>query len=472
MKKVIAIIAVLIIAVLGSTYWFGMQFEKKYNEKIDEFEDSGRINILQNSFERGMFTSESKLVAKLETKGKSVKFSMTSHIVHGPIGLANLIKGKIALSVNQASFVTTTTLSSINEDSEHAEILKIFPPIVIEGAISISGDLLTNIHSKPFKHTFKDEDDADATVEFQGIKGNAASNSDMSMGEGLLTAPMLSIKSEEGTLSLKNFKVGYNFEQIPKGSGITVGMAYIGLEKMEFVSEDNKIFLSNIQWDLSKSIKEGNVEFAHGFTLKSFKLDDQVYGPGSYNLAIRNIDAKAWGKIENMLKESKKKDSAKKPPTQMNPNSIMELLPELLKNSPEIELAELKFKTPEGEMKGWGKIYMDTSDPNALNNIFMMMASIKLDAKFSIPAADLETILEEIEKDKILEESENAGKTPPTDEKLDIMARVAVADQIQDLVDAKEIIAKDDVFYYEVSYADGSLKVNGETKDLPMGGMF
>ncbi|MCH8029326.1 MAG: YdgA family protein [Candidatus Dadabacteria bacterium] len=469
MRVIIGIIVVLVLGLLGATYWFGMGVEKKYTVMIESANNIGRLEVKQKSYDRGFLSSAAEVEYSVKSRSGKAGFRVISkdEIVHGPIGLANMIKGKFSFNLNQALIENTLTLTATSDEGFN-KILKQLPPVKLNSVVAMSGDFVSTLSLTPFKKTFKENE---ITVDFKGIKGKFSSNAQLTKGKGALKMPLLDISGEDANLNFTNLAFDYDVDKGKDGLGPPLGSASFSMSKFHILTDDGKDFnLDDLIFKSHVVEKKGNIEFKLDVKLNEISLDETVYGPGSFVLAIRNIDSKTWIKIKKEMDKLDKKKISDYERSKMTNSTIMKMLPDLLKNSPEIELTELSFKTSEGEMSGWAKIYLSDSSPETLKNLFLLIGAINAELKFSMPALDLEKILEDMERDKILENYEAEGRTPPMEVELQILAKEAVAERMQQFVEQGMFRVKNDHYTIEVAYKGGQLTVNGEDKPIPMVG--
>lgn len=467
MRIIIGIIIVLLLALVGATYWFGMGVEKQYDVMIGNANAIGRLEVKKRSYDRGFLSSSAEVEYSVKSRDGKAGFRVVSkdRIVHGPIGLANILKGKLSFGLNQALIENSLTLTDTSDEGFN-KIIKQLPPLKMNSVVAMSGDFVSTLSSTPFKKTFKDDE---ITVDFKGIQGEFSSNALLTKGSGALKMPLLDVSGEDGSLNLTNLAFEYDVDKGKDGLGPPLGSASFSMSKFHMLTDDGKDFnLDHLIFKSHVVETKGNIEFKLDMKINEINLDETVYGPGSFVLAIRNIDSEAWIKIQKEMDKLDKKKISDEEHSNQTSSTVMKMLPDLLKNSPEIELTELSFKTPEGQMSTWAKIYLSDSSPETLKNLFLLIGAINAELKFSMPAHDLENIMEDMERDKISENYEKEGKAPPMEAELQILAKEAVAEQLQQLVEQGMFRVKDDHYTIEAAYKGGQLTVNGEEKPIPM----
>ncbi|MCL4246458.1 MAG: DUF945 family protein, partial [Candidatus Dadabacteria bacterium] len=95
MRVVSIIIIVLVIAVVGMSYRFGMDTEYVYNGLVDKYTEDNTFSVISRSYDRGILSSKARTVFAVKNMNKEiVRLDETDTIYHGPIPVLAIFKGK------------------------------------------------------------------------------------------------------------------------------------------------------------------------------------------------------------------------------------------------------------------------------------------------------------------------------------------------------------------------------------------
>jgi len=98
MRAILIIIFLILIAVLGLPYWFGMKAEHEYNNLMETVSKFENLEIVSKSYKRGWLKSSAETTF-LINEGEETPFKIIEKdtIYHGPAPIGLLSKGKLNL---------------------------------------------------------------------------------------------------------------------------------------------------------------------------------------------------------------------------------------------------------------------------------------------------------------------------------------------------------------------------------------
>ena len=145
MRVLLVIVLVLLLAVLGLPYWFGIRTEKVYNDIVAGYSASDNISIVEKSYEKGWLSSRAKTIFAIKNGAADlIKFEETDTIYHGPFPMQALLSGRAGLSPVMAVIDSELVAVPVGE-SEFSEIIKKLPPADLLTRISLDGGGVTDI---------------------------------------------------------------------------------------------------------------------------------------------------------------------------------------------------------------------------------------------------------------------------------------------------------------------------------------
>ena len=72
MKKILLVLLLLIVAaVVGLPFYFGMKAENQYHNIIAKIKESGNITVIKENYERGIFNTRRQIVMRLPRRWRS-----------------------------------------------------------------------------------------------------------------------------------------------------------------------------------------------------------------------------------------------------------------------------------------------------------------------------------------------------------------------------------------------------------------
>lgn len=462
MRTVILVIILIAVCLGAGNYWFGVRTEKGYADFIQHLAERKSVKLVKQDYDRGILSSRARTAFDVTIGDQKYRVILIDRIVHGPVQTSRLIEGDFDFTPVLAHISNSVTVKT-DEDNLVIRAIKNSLPIRYTTIVTLSGEMEIDFAIKPFSKT---DEVTSQTIAFEGLSGVVTHNTDFTSGYATIIMPLFELSGPDGSFRVDKLSMDFTMEKPRTGIRTPLGSYNLALKELSGDDNDSTSFvLRDIEFTTRTFQKNGRLNHTQSGSIKHVLYGDRKFGPARYGFEIRKIDAKAWDKVEKILEGMESKGDQQE--SSKLTGTIVDLLPELLKHSPEIELSELSFNTKNGETMTWAKITIDGSDPEILGNIFALVGAVSVEMTSSIPGSDLEYLLEEAEKKKLIKEAEGTGKAPaPAD--LMLMARTNVAEQLQQLVEQEIFVVKEDRFTIDVAYIAGSLTVNGTEFPLPM----
>lgn len=404
MKKVIILVVVLVVlagAAAGLPFWFGMQAESAYEAMIANSSQGGDMVVTQNKFERGWLDSTADTTYAIT--GTPITVGVIHRINHGPIPLGDELDFQPVLArvKSQVSIVLPPTMPKLQ-------------PISANTVVYLAGNSHTTIDMPSAKANGPDG----SVLEWKGLTGSFDTSADFKSTKGTLSAPLLSVESGGKSSKLSNIRV--SMDQQKGTSGFDIGTMGVGVDKLSVDTTAGTTSIDGLS--LSSNTKEagGNLDSSISFQFKTIAAADSQQGPGQIVVAIRKLDIATLTKFRNDLAALRKQ---KVPPEQANMmvlGKTLELLGNLAKKSPELEITKLNLKTAEGEVTGTAKFVLDGSQLDVSGNPMLMLRALSGEGEMSLPDGlvrllardDVKRDIEALKKSGKLKKSEIAKLTP------------------------------------------------------------
>jgi uncharacterized protein YdgA (DUF945 family) len=455
-KILIIVVVVLMAAVAALPYWFGMQAESAYQAMVKEMTENGDLTVTSNNFQRGWL--ESTADTTFTVTGAPITLTVLHRIGHGPLPVDD-------------NFQLQPVLARIKSDmsiSLPGGLTKL-PPITGNTDVYLAGNSQTKLSMAPAKQSSPDG----GTIEWKGLSGTIETSADFKTSKGEITAPLLQFGSASGSVALNRAKI--TLDQQKSASGFATGTASLAIDKLIVDGVGGKNSIDGL--NLTSKTQEAGGNLNSDFTLqfREASTGDSRQGPGQINIQIRKLDVATLVKFRNELRELRKQ---KIPAEQMNMTTLgktLELLGQLAKKSPELEITKLTFKTTDGEVSGKAKFVLDGSQLDVSGNPMLMLRALSGDGELSLPdslvrmlaSSDVKRDIEALKASGKLKKEEIAKLSP---KRIEMITQQALRElpQYRDSVITRLKLVPDGPNYKIVGVLkNGQVMVNNEPIQLP-----
>ncbi len=279
------------------------------------------------------------------------------------------------------------------------------------------------------------------------------------------------IEDDKAIVSIKGINIESNLNYPAENYKNPLGNMYVTIEELYSEGKDadgpNKVIINNFMINASSDQQGNLLDHIHSIEIGSITVGGNSYGPGIYELEIRNVDKAAFEEIQASIAESQNSEGVYD--TDMISAQIMKTLPILIKSSPEIELTKLSITTNQGEIAGHAIIKASgdslNSEELAANPIFLM-AAISADINLSVSKPLLDNLFKDYKIEEISDELLSNKETLPSEDELQVMGNERAQSEIMDMLDQKILILKDGKYELEANYSLGQVTLNGNPLDL------
>jgi uncharacterized protein YdgA (DUF945 family) len=404
MKKVISIVIVLFFlaaaSFAGTVFWFSLQTEQQYQDILEQTSQLGYIHLANESYDRGFLRSKARTAVKIrdlsgglsanarKDREELVGFTLVHDIRHGPLPLGESPYGKTQLKPVLAIIETRIELSPETQ----VKLKKIFnelPEIASMKnytTLSLGGDGEMRLVIPAFHQTVgKDEKVA---VNWKGLTANMAFTADLKKFTGSLSAPGLDAVGDDGHLGINDLASTFDIHEGIKG--LFLGDVSFDLAHLEFAEKKNgegkRFSMDGLKMRTSSQAVTDTINYSMTVRIDRAMTHDTQYGPGGCELELRKLDAASLAKLQQVFQELQAQfpHRSVEEINQMMLAKYTEILPELVKKSPEIEITRLSLKTPDGDFLGKAKIVLDGTNAAAINNPLFLLSAVTAHAEFTV----------------------------------------------------------------------------------------
>lgn len=468
MKKIftifIVVVVVVILAAAALPYWFGMQAEDAHNAMLQKISEGGELTITNSSFQRGWFESTADATFAI-TDLPGASLSVLHRVSHGPLPLDEDFQPMPLLA----------RLKSQISISLPGGVVKL-PPMNGKTTVYLAGNSVTRLEMEPYKKAAPKAGETEPfELEWKGLNGEFALSADYKNIKGDMNAPLLQFAFKNGSFSMNKLQLSIDTQE--SASGLDTGSMAFGVDKfsMDDKTKGEQINIEGLRLSTSTQEAAGNVNSTLTFQFRGLEAGGSRQGAGQIGMQLRKLDVATLVKFQKEVRELRKQ---KLPPEQVNMmvmGKTMELLGQLAKKSPELEITRLSFKAEDGEVTGRAKFVLDGSQLDVSGNPMLMLKALSGEGEINLPDSivrllaepDVRRDIEALKSSGKLSEKEIAKLTP---KRLAAITTQALRDlpQYKDNVITRLRLVKDGPNYRIVAaLKDGQLRVNNEPLQLP-----
>ena len=471
MKLSIVVGGVVLVAAaagLAAPYWVGVQTEKYYDSIIHDAANRYGFNLKDVAYHRGWFSSSSRIKFHIP-RDKSGKppyvITLVSDIHHGPV-----IFGVSDHPVVAASVAVTTVEFPHDLDAPLHFYFGDKAPVRMTTTVTFDGASNTHLFSPAYNGPSQD---GRLTVSWKGMVGDSASTG-ISAGAKITSsfkAPGLVVKGQGGIVEFQSFAASGEGQRT--ASGIFPGRATISLAKLDLdVPSQNApnthLMLSGLSFSDNVAPKEHMLTMKLGAGVKDIEVADQHYGPGQYDMELRNLGEHVVAEYVKTMRDLR----AMQPRGAQNAKSmtdlrrrLMSLANEFLKNSPQFEISRVSLGTKEGEVGGRFLITFDGTGGFNMQNIAQLIPRVHAEANAQAPEMLFKTVLAGIARSHLASALKAKNQKLPDEDTLTTNAMAVMEQEIQSMVDNGFIVNEGGRYTARLLFDKGRLTVN----DRPMG---
>ena len=460
MKRFIALFVLLGVALLAAPGIIGYQVETYYQGLMQQF-GKGGVQVVSQEYKREWFGAESStgFLVKIPTgpdrsKTEELRFSLVSHIVHGPLTTDGLRLAGIQ--------------SEIRADDE-----AILPPeyqATIKTLIDIGGQGTTLINLPATEIPASGQRPA---IRFDDMDGEIHFDSTFEKVSGQFALPVLTLSKEgEPLLEIEGMKLKSRSSKGVSGLMLGGGEFEIGRVGLKDQETGTRVELGQLGIDAESSAEGESVSAFVRYRLEKLEVNDALYGPAELKLGFGNLSAKVLAEIQNSVEEV----NAQQLPDEKKAAAVLSVLmgnaPGLLKGDPVVTIDKLSVQTPDGLVDGKLSIQSLGLEWKEITNAPVVLSKLAGNASLRMPEKLFRTLmLQKVQSDLLRQFEQRRLMDPeskvPTAEQFSEMATTLVERQLTVLLGQEFLVKDGDSIATEAMLSGGLLSVNGKTIPLP-----
>jgi uncharacterized protein YdgA (DUF945 family) len=389
------------IAVSAAPIWFGIEAEKAY-QRLTTRPAPGGVTIRNGEYTRGWLGSTAETV--IDLPNAPFELTATHHIHHGPLRFARLLRGEFDLTPVQAVIDTRISITPKRDNATLRQVLAELPELRAETVVHLGGDGVTHLDLPAIKRTSENG----GTLDWRGLSGDIRFDGDFKRFTIAMHSPGVVVTGApgKGGVTIGKFDLRSDLQEGPNhyllgDSDFTVDQVALG---------DNVITLDGFAFHGGARATGDNLNVSLRYRLKGLQFLRDRSGPGELAVELRNLDSATLRRFDNELDAIGAKHLPRQQMTMVLTGRALELVAALARNSPELEVTKLSFKSGDGELTGHAKVIVAGNDPNLGQNPMALLMAVHGDAELSLPPEMLKPILGPlIERDLVASAGRRGG---------------------------------------------------------------
>lgn len=328
MKKLVSLLAILVVLLVGVPYIFGQQAESQYRKYITLISQNSSIPIKVDSYSRGIWSSKATISIPVGTS--QVKFHQ--QILHGPLTFNRVNGDPKGFEWGRAVVMTAPNLMQTPYSETH-EAFGTEDPISAKTIFEFNGTVKNYIHSPAMQYTAKNG----ATVNWQGLEGEFTTDKFLNVIKGNMTLPGLMAKgpSFDGEIQGVNLEI----DQKRSESNLWVGKGILTIDSIMVNDTDKGFQITSVKFDGESSEQNKLFNVFWTFDLSRLTMPSGNYGPMEVLVRLLNMDTEVIRSLQELPNTAGQNKDIPKP-----------LIRKLLEKTPTLVIENSKMTLPEGDV--------------------------------------------------------------------------------------------------------------------------
>lgn len=450
-KRIVALLGAiigltLVLGLVATPFWLGMQAEEGYQAWVAELGTDG-ASVGPSSYDRSFLGATADTTYTVPSNLGPMTIKVTSSVAHGPFPFDDQFGFE-----PKAARLTSVVDVSI----KMGEVVAKFPPIRAVTNVDFGGIAQAELQAPAGKQQFGDK-----AVEWQAVSGQARIERDTRRRTLDLTVPQLKITEANKSSTFTKFQ--FASDQQRGASGLQLGSFNVGVDRLVFDGAGPEI--GGLQFTTSAQETGGSVTMNFTLRLRDLKSGDTSIGPGELGVVVRKLDAATLAKIDRQLQAQRKQGGA------LELGKLVELMAELANKGPELELTRLSIKTKEGEASGKFKLGITPSREDLKQNPMLVLRQLTGEGEFTLTEGMMAVLADE-EIRKEIEGFKEQGKLSSAEAKrLSPRKMQAISSQarpayVQRVAKRYHMAQDGNNYKVQTQLKRGELTVNGEAVQL------
>ena len=379
---VAAVIGLLLLTAAALPFWFGLKAETSYHILLDHMSRAGWLRFTGKNYQRGWLSSTAETVVRQP----ELPFEIIARhrISHGPFPWDRLLAGDWRLTPVQARIT-----SKIFVAEPGTEKALPFPPLMTETTFTLNGSGVVHGEIPSVRKTTA----RNQVIDWQGLSGDMSFDREWKKILLDVRMPALSVTAPDKHSGLVVSEVALHSDMQEGIAGYYFGDGALTVSRIETSGSSGRIVLQGLEISSTTRPEAANVDMVLRYKLADVRTGDEHFGPGQLIVEARHLDAASLVKFKNEIDTISRGNLPPPQAALMLAGKTMTLLGVLSKKNPELEITQLSFKTPQGEITGQGKFVLDGRRRDIARNPMQLLTALSGRFEISFPEAVLKRML-------------------------------------------------------------------------------
>ncbi len=459
MKRFIALFVVLGAALMTAPGIIGYQVESYYQGLMRQFVKGG-VEVVSQDYQRHWFGAEGHTdflvkvpVGSDRKKIESVRFSLTSHIVHGPLTGEGLKLADIRSEVRV-----------------QGEALPPDYAALIRTLVAIDGQGETEVD---FPATELPASGNHPAVSFGGVSGKVRFDSTFEQVDAQFALPTLRFVQDGKTL-LEVGSMRLDSHSTKDVSGLTLGGGQFAIDRiaLQDSKRDTRIEIDQLGIEAESRAQASKASASVRYRLQQLALNDTVYGPADIQMGVANLPPKTLLQIQRSIEEINAQQLSEEKKGMALLSVLMGNAPALIKGDPLVTIDKLSIQTPDGLIDGKLSVQSVGLEWGEIGNAPAVLQKLLADASLQMPKKLFLLLLRQktaadLQRQFAQRKLAQPDSDMPSAEQLDEMAGTLAERQLGLLLEQEILVVDGQNIATQAILKDGLLSVNGKTIPLP-----
>lgn len=419
MKKVTGIVILLVVLLFGSYFATGIITERTVKNNLSVVNHSNGLYAEVVSYKRGWFQSQALLDWSINVPAREItnangqaekipaqsyQIEMPLVIYHGPIIFSNV---GVMFGLGYAHTDLSLPIKVAEQFDAYFKKGSTKPAMAISLFVNYLNDTQVNIHIPEFNLAAKQ---GNMEFNWQGMSSKVKTTASLSKVGGSFDIQGFGYLQNQVQLTVGDISGTYNLHKTD--SGLFYGDAAAQIPSVLIKNLHDKIFeLTDFSIETRTDVESNLFNSYLTSSMKELFFNGRVFGPGKFEIAIKNLDAQVLAQINDLVSKAQQGTDADK---QQAILSILPQLPRLFAQGAVIDMSKLTLVVPEGEVAADFNVSLPKGP---FSNPFELIQKITGKGTLKLPAGLLKGMMAHSVKQKLMSQvSSNAdvGNTSST----------------------------------------------------------
>jgi uncharacterized protein YdgA (DUF945 family) len=456
MKKLLALFLLIVALSIAAPGILGMQAESRYDAVVAQLQAAG-YRVADRTYARGWFSSSARLQLEVPLPEHHAgdrtppRVMIKTRAVHGPF-LGDL----------ERPFGLARLDSEVWLDSA--------PLIVGDGTapvrthVGFFGAARTSVAVPARQVTLE----GGGRLETAAVAGAIEFGAGEHLAVGELGMPFASLQADDGVAArIDALKLALDLRRGPGDLPVGTWRLSVGGVSVEAAAQGQAFRLDGFEVSGSSAVRDGAIDVAADYALRSVVAEGKTYGPFDLRLAARGLDVDAIARIQSAGEDAAAAGATVEERSQALGIALLANADALLARDPSLALERLTLDLPDGRVTASFELRSIGLKVAQLRNPEAAMQGVQAKAALRMPEVVLDALLRQQGRQRLaaLAEAEGEDEPPPAEEVEEVAEQYA-AQQIEALI-AQQILVRDaGAVSLAAELRNGLLTVNGKTVPL------